>query len=382
MIPYACPDINQDDIAAVMAVLQTDWLTQGPVVPRFEKAVADYCQAGFGVAVSSATAALHLACLALQVGPGSRVWTSPNTFVASANCARYCGAEVDFVDIDATTGNLSVPLLASKLAAANQHGTLPQVLIVVHFAGQPCEMAEIARLAQQYGFKVIEDASHALGACYQGEPVGSCRFSDVTVFSFHAVKLVACGEGGMACCADPELAERMRILRSHGVTREQGAEEAWDGPWYYQQQLLGFNYRMTEMQAALGLSQLARLPHFLQQRRQLAAQYSALLGSEAVLPLQTSEAGASAWHLYVVRCRNAEVRRYHFEQLRANDIAANVHYIPVYWQPYYRALGFERGYCPQAESYYATALTLPMHTRLTGADVEQVVEILNSGEVA
>lgn len=381
MIPYACPDINQDDIAAVMAVLQTDWLTQGPVVPRFERAVADYCQVDFGVAVSSATAALHLACLSLGVGLGSRVWTSPNTFVASANCARYCGAEVDFVDIDAATGNLSVPLLASKLAVADQHGTLPHVLIVVHFAGQPCEMAEIGRLAQQYGFKVIEDASHALGACYQGGPVGNCRFSDITVFSFHAVKLVACGEGGMACCTDPALAEQMRLLRSHGITRDPGIGRGWDGPWFYQQQELGFNYRMTEMQAALGLSQLARLPHFLQRRRQLAAQYTALLNPDAVLPLHTPEVEASAWHLYVVRCHNAGARRYQFEQLRANDIAANVHYIPVYWQPYYRVQGFERGYCPQAESYYATALTLPMHTRLTGSDVEQIVEILNSGEV-
>lgn len=382
MIPYACPDINQDDISAVIEVLRTDWLTQGPVVPRFERAVVDYCQAGFGVAVSSATAALHLACLALQVGPGSRVWTSPNTFVASANCARYCGAEVDFVDIDAETGNLSVLSLSTKLVIASQNGTLPQVLVVVHFAGQACEMAEIARLAQQYGFKVIEDASHALGACYQGEPVGNCRFSDITVFSFHAVKLVACGEGGMACCKDPALAERMRLLRSHGVTREHGADEAWDGPWYYQQQLLGFNYRMTEMQAALGLSQLARLPQFLQQRRQLVAQYTALLGSGAVLPLQTPEAEASAWHLYVVRCRDAEERRYYFEQLRVNDIAANVHYIPVYWQPYYCTLGFERGYCLQAELYYATALTLPLHTRLGTVDVEQIVSVLNSGEFA
>lgn len=376
MIPYGHQSISDADIETVAATLRSGWLTQGPAVPAFEAAVAQRCEARFAVAVSNATAALHLACLALEVGPGDLVWTSPNTFVASANCARYCGADVDFVDIDPHTLNISVAALADKLSRAAAAGRLPKVLIPVHFAGLPCDMQEIGALARQYGIRVIEDASHAIGSTYRGQPVGNGAHSDITVFSFHPVKIITTGEGGMALTNDPELAGRLARLRSHGITREAGEMSgASEGPWYYQQIELGFNYRMTDLQAALGTSQLQRLDPFLARRDALAARYDRAL---AGLPL-SGQAGAtdrsSARHLYPVKIA-AERRLAVFEQLRRQGIGVQVHYIPVHLQPYYRALGFGPGDFPEAEAYYAQAMSLPLFPDLTDEQQDRVVAVL------
>lgn len=376
-IPYGRQDIDAQDIAAVVRVLRSDWLTQGPEVPRFETAMAARCEAAGGVAVNSATSALHLACLALGVGPGDTGWTVPNTFVASANCLRYCGAGVDFVDIDPHTLNLSVPALADKLCGAKASGRLPKVVIPVHFAGRSCDMAAIGDLAREYGFRVIEDASHAVGALSAGHPVGACRHSDLTVFSFHPVKIMTTGEGGMLTARDPALLRRLARLRSHGITRD-GAEMAGqsEGPWYYQQVELGYNYRMTDLQAALGRSQLARLDGFLARRRELARRYDRLL---AVLPLARPPLDEeSSWHLYAVRLRDAARRRPVFEALRAAGIGVNVHYIPVHLQPDYRRLGFGPGDYPVAEAYYAGALSLPLHARLTDTEQDYIVAALGN----
>jgi UDP-4-amino-4,6-dideoxy-N-acetyl-beta-L-altrosamine transaminase len=377
-IPYARQSLDEADIAAVVEVLRSDWLTQGPVVVRFERALAARAAAAHAVVTNSATSALHLACLALGLGPGDRLWTSPNTFVASANCARYCGAEVDFVDIDSRTYNLSAEALAAKLAQAERTGMLPKIVVAVHFAGQSCDMRAIHALAQRFGFRVIEDASHALGGCYLGEPVGNCRYSDITVFSFHPVKIITCGEGGAALTNDPALHARMSLLRSHGVTRDpQLLEAASPGDWYYEQQALGFNYRLTDIHAALGLSQLARLEEFVTRRRVIAAQYESLLADTAVTTPWRDPATLSAWHLYPV-CVAPQSRREMYAWLRHAGIEVNVHYLPVYRQPYYRALGFDEGYCPNAETYYAAALSLPMFPALTAPDVEHVVQALRA----
>jgi len=377
MIPYGRHDLDAQDIEAVVDVLRSDWLTQGPMVPRFEEAVASYCGARHAVAANSATSALHLACLALGLGPGDVLWTSPITFVASANCARYCGAEVDFVDIDPDTWALSIPALAEKLERAHCAGRLPKIVLPVHFAGQPCDMRAIRELADRYGFRVLEDAAHALGARDADAPVGACRHADITVFSFHPVKHITTGEGGMALTDDAALAARMRLLRSHGITREAHALQASSpGGWYYEQQTLGYNYRLTDIQAALGLSQLERLNAFLARRRELAACYDRLLEG---LPLkrQAQRPGVShAWHLYVIRLQDAARRQLVFEALRAAGIGAQVHYIPVHLQPYYRQLGFKPGDFPVAESYYAGAITLPLHPRLTEAEQERVSAVL------
>jgi len=377
-LPYGRQSISEADIDAVVAVLRSDWLTQGPAVPAFEQAVAQVCGSAHAVAVNSATSALHIACLALGVGPGDRVWTSPNTFVASANCARYCGAEVDFVDIDPRTFNLCPERLAEKLERARAAGRLPKVVIPVHFAGQPCDMVTLAALARAYGFRIIEDASHAIGAQYQGEPVGCGRHSDITVLSFHPVKIITSGEGGMALTQDPALARRMQLLRSHGITRE--ADEltlSSEGPWHYEQQLLGFNYRMTDLQAALGLSQLQRLREFVQRRQALAARYDQAL---AGLPLDRQHAlpGArSAHHLYVVQVDEAgRPRAEVLQRLRAQGILCNVHYIPVHTQPDYRRLGFAPGDFPAAERYHRRALSLPLYAGLDEADQDRVVQAL------
>lgn len=375
MIPYGRQDIDASDLAAIDAVLRSDWLTQGPAVPRFEEAMAAWCGAQYAVAVCNATAALHLACRALDVGPHSRVWTSPNTFVASANCARYVGATVDFVDINPATFNLSLPALATKLAAAERNGTLPDVLIPVHFAGLPCDMAEVGELAKRYGFRVIEDASHAVGAEYQGRRIGSSGHADITVFSFHPVKILTTAEGGIALTDSPELAARLALLRSHGITRDPTLmrEEA-DGPWYYEQLELGYNYRMTDMQAALGYSQLQRLEAFLARRRALVARYDA-----AGFPCgrqQRPTDRASAHHLYPIQVP-APLRRKVFEQLRAAHIGVNVHYIPVHCHPYYRELGFRSGDFPQAERYYAQAISLPLYYGLEEAQQDYVCRQLS-----
>jgi UDP-4-amino-4,6-dideoxy-N-acetyl-beta-L-altrosamine transaminase len=379
-IPYGRQDISQADIDAVVAVLRSDFLTQGPAVPAFEKAVADYCGAQHAVAVNSATSALHIACLALGVGKGDMVWTTPITFVASANCALYCGAQIDFVDIDPRTYNMSLERLVEKLAHAELIGNLPKVVIPVHLCGQPCDMAGIHALSQRYGFKIIEDASHAIGGKYCGEPIGNCRYSDITVFSFHPVKIITTAEGGMAMTNDAQLAKRMQLLRSHGITRDESEmTHAPDGPWYYQQVDLGYNYRMTDLQAALGLSQMQRLDEFVIKRHTIAKRYDQLFaGMQLITPWQHVDS-YSGLHLYVVRLKLGSVNKTHrqvFEGLRDFGVGVNLHYIPVYLQPYYERLGFKAGYCPEAEQYYTEAISLPMYTTLTKMQQDKVIEKL------
>jgi UDP-4-amino-4,6-dideoxy-N-acetyl-beta-L-altrosamine transaminase len=380
MIPYGRQSLDQADIDAVVAVLQSDWLTQGPTIERFEQAMAARCEAGFGVAVCNATAALHIACLAAGLGPGDRLWTTPNTFLASANCGRYCGAEVDFVDIDPLTWNLDTNALALKLEAAERDGTLPKVLVAVAFSGQSCDLQAIGKLAERYGFTVIEDASHAVGASYAGRPVGCGEFAAMTVFSFHPVKIITSAEGGMVLTNRPELAERLQRLRSHGMTRDPAQmTEPSHGPWYYQQIELGFNYRITDLQAALGLSQLGKLEGFIARRRELAARYDRLLAN-LPLSLPSAQPGAqSAWHLYVVRLQLERITLSHrevFEALRAAGIGVNLHYIPLHLQPYYRELGFTEGDFPEAERYYAQAISLPMFAALTDEQQDYVAQQL------
>ena len=377
MIPYGRQDISEADIQAVVEVLRSDWLTQGPAVPAFEKALAERCGAKHAVAVNSGTSALHLACLALDVGAGDLVWTSTVTFVASANCARYCGADVDFVDIDAQTWNMSVAALAKKLEAAQKAKRLPKVVIPVHLCGQPCDMLAIRQLADRYGFRIIEDASHALGARYRHEPVGNGRHGDITVLSFHPVKIITSGEGGAALTNDPALARRMQLLRTHGIVRD-AAEmtSASDGAWYYEQQELGLNYRLTDVHAALGLSQMSRLDEFLNARIAIANRYYELLEDVPVTVPYLSPLCVSAWHLYVVRVRKNH--RTAYDKLRAAGIGVNLHYIPVYRHPYYARMGFDRAQFPEAERYYGEAITLPIHPRLTGAQQEQVVSAVKA----
>lgn len=380
MIPYGRQNISQDDIDAVVEVLRSDFITQGPVVPEFEKVVASYCGAKYAVAVNSATSALHIACLALGVGPGDLVWTSPVTFVASANCARYCGADVDFVDIDPRTYNMSVACLADKLEHAQRNGRLPKVVIPVHLAGQSCEMEAIHTLSVKYGFRIIEDASHAIGGSYKGEKVGSGRYSDITVFSFHPVKIITTGEGGMAVTNDPALVKHMARLRSHGITRYPSEmTRPPDGSWYYQQIELGFNYRMTDIQAALGVSQMRRLDEFVAQRHVISRDYENLLKDASVkLPWADPDA-YSALHLYIVRLSAGDLkisRREVFERMRSEGIGVNLHYIPVYRQPYYERMGFKTEEFPEAELYYAEAITLPIFPGLTSEQQADVVRRL------
>ena len=376
MIPYGRQTISEADVDAVCAVLRSDFLTQGPVVPRFEEALAATCAARFAVAVNSATSALHIACLALGVGPGDTVWTCTNTFLASANCASYCGAKVDFIDIDPLSLNLSVTDLAARLEQAQRDGGLPKVLIPVHFAGQPCDMAAIAALARSYGVRVIEDASHAIGASYaDGSPVGNCRYSDVTVFSFHPVKIMTTGEGGAATTADAQLARSMQLLRSHGMTRDETEMSALSpSPWYYEQVSLGFNYRMTELQAALGVSQLPQVPGWIRRRHELAAVYDEQL-ARLPLVLPTRSPG-SALHLYVVQIDAARTqlgRREVFDAMRSAGIGVNVHYIPVHTQPCYNE---PKRSLPRSEFYYGRCISIPMYSALTASDQQVVIDSL------
>jgi UDP-4-amino-4,6-dideoxy-N-acetyl-beta-L-altrosamine transaminase len=380
-IPYGRQDVNQDDIDAVVAVLRSDFLTQGPVVPAFEKAVADYSGVQHAVAVNSATSALHIACLALGVGKGDSVWTTPITFVASANCALYCGAMVDFVDIDPRTYNLSFERLAEKLALAEESGNLPKVVIPVHMCGQSCDMAGIHALSQRYGFKIIEDASHAIGGKYKDEPIGNCRYSDITVFSFHPVKIITTGEGGMAVTNDATLGKKMRLLRSHGISSS--AAEMQPRPaqeiWNYQQIDLGFNYRMTDIQAALGLSQMQRLDEFVTKRHAIAKRYEHLLSSLPVLTPWQHKDSYSSYHLYIIRLKLDEIsktqQQVHVALLK-KGVGVNLHYIPVYLQPYYNNLGFERRYCNEAELYFYEIITLPMFPGLTEKIQSRVIDVL------
>lgn len=382
MIPYGRQDITQADIDAVVAVLRSDHLTQGPQVPLFEQAVASHVGAKHCLAVNSATSALHIACMALGLGPDDWLWTSPVTFVASANCALYCGAQVDFVDIDPRTYNLCPQALERKLKVAQQQGKLPKVVVPVHLCGQPCDMAAIHALSLQYGFKIIEDASHAIGGRYQGEFIGNGRFSDITVFSFHPVKIITTAEGGMAMTNSDELAHKMALLRSHGITRDPAhMTHKPDGPWYYQQIDLGYNYRMTELQAALGLSQMTRLDDYVARRHALARRYDTLLADLPItLPWQHPDS-YSGLHLYVVRLQLDKLTQTHrqvFEALRAQGIGVNLHYIPVHTQPHYQRMGFKSADFPESQNYYAQAISLPMYQTLTEEQQDRVVAVLKS----
>lgn len=380
MIPYGKQEITQDDINAVVEVLQSDFLTQGPKVPAFEKTVAEYCGTKHALAVNSATSALHIACLALGLGPDDYLWTTPVTFVASANCGLYCGAKVDFVDIDPATYNISISALETKLIAAQASGTLPKVLVAVHLCGQSCDMAAIQLLSKRFGFRIIEDASHAIGGRYKDEPIGNCRYSDITVFSFHPVKIVTTAEGGMALTNDDAIAKKLILLRSHGITREadQMTHQA-DGPWYYQQIDLGFNYRMTELQAALGVSQMSRVDDFVSRRHHLAKGYYEKLKSLPLLLPWQHEDCYSGLHLFVIRLQLDEIslsQKQVFEALRKKGIGVNLHYIPVHTQPYYQSMGFETNDFPQAMSYYREAISLPMFHGMTEGQQDTVVSVL------
>ena len=382
MIPYGKQNINQADIDSVVDVLKSDFLTQGPQVPLFEDKVAKYCGAKHGVAVNSATSALHIACLALDLGRGDCLWTSPNSFVASANCGLYCGAKVDFVDIDPVTYNLSSEELERKLIQAKRDNKLPKIVIPVHFAGQSCDMRKIHSLSQEYGFKIIEDASHAIGGKYIDQPIGGCQYSDITVFSFHPVKIITTAEGGLATTNDKELSERMQLFRSHGVTRNPGLmSKLSEGGWYYQQVDLGFNYRMTELQAALGVSQMQRLDEFVAQRHILQERYDSLLSGLPIVKPHQSQDSYSALHLYPIQIDLDSVdkdREKIFDELRQNGIGVNVHYIPIHTQPYYLQFGFKVGDFPNSESYYNRAISIPLFHAMTLDQQDEVVNNLTS----
>ena len=380
MIPYARQNITQADIDAVTEVLRSDFLTQGQTIPKFEQTIAKHVGAKYAVAVSNATSALHIACLALGLKAGDILWTSPITFVASANCGLYCGAKIDFVDIDEHTYNLCPKALAAKLKQAKTDGKLPKIIVAVHLCGQPCDMAAIYELGRQYGFKIIEDASHAIGGKYRGEYIGNSRYSDITIFSFHPVKIITTGEGGMALTNDAKLAERMALLRSHGITRNpEQMQNNPHGSWYYEQIELGFNYRMTDFQAALGISQMARLEKFIRRRHEIAERYNQLLSTSPItIPFQHTDSH-SAYHLYVIRLQLDKIKKTHreiFEALRLAGIGVNLHYMPVYLQPYYKRMGFNPDNFPQAQNYYAEAISLPMYPDLTNAQQDEVVAVL------
>jgi len=381
MIPYGRHEISQADVDSVIDVLQNQFLTQGAQVPKFENAVADYCGVAHGVAVNSATSALHIACLALGLGKGDWLWTSPVTFVASANCGLYCGAQVDFVDIDAASWNMCPRKLEEKLLKAEAEGRLPKIVVPVHLRGEPCDMAAIGALAQRFGFKVIEDASHAIGGSYAGQKIGTCAHSDITVFSFHPVKIVTTAEGGMAMTKCVDLATRMELFRSHGITRDPAlmTNEA-EGAWYYQQIELGYNYRLTDLQAALGISQVTRLDEFVTKRHALADRYDALLADLPLTLPTRAQGNLSGLHLYPVRLQLSKISPTHsevFDRMRAAGIGVNLHYIPVHLQPYYAAMGFAKGDFPEAERYYAEALTLPLFPALTEGEQAEVVTALS-----
>jgi len=382
VIPYGHQDIDSADIDAVIEVLRSDWLTQGPTIVEFEQAVARYCGARFAVAVNSGTSALHLSCLAHGLAEGDIAWTSPNTFVASANCARYCGATVDFVDIDPISYNICPVALKKKLVNAEQEGILPKILIAVHFSGQPCDMEAIYKLSKQYGFHIIEDASHAFGAQYKSKPIGACTHSDIAVFSFHPVKIITTAEGGVAVTDSESLYRSLCLLRSHGITRDPASMvNPCEGAWYYEQIALGYNYRLPDINAALGLSQIRRADVFIRRRRDLAARYAdQLTGLPLTLPAQSADS-SSSWHLYVIRLHASRLtrsRREIFDNLRANNIGVNVHYIPVHMQPYYSRRGFNKGDFPEAERYYAEAISLPLFPGLTEEQQDHVIKTLRS----
>ncbi len=380
MIPYGKQDINQADIDAVVNVLKSDFLTQGAQTPLFEKIVSNYCGSKYGVAVNSATSALHVACLSLNLGKGDWLWTSPNSFVASANCGLYCGAKIDFVDVDTQTYNMSVVELEKKLIHAKQEKKLPKIVIPVHFAGQSCDMRKIHSLSKEYGFKIIEDASHAIGGKYLNRPIGGCQYSDITVFSFHPVKIVTTAEGGLATTNSKELAEKMQLYRSHGITRDESLmANKSDGGWYYQQVDLGFNYRMTELQAALGISQMQRLDEFIAKRHILQERYDSLLSSLPLIKPHQNTDSYSALHLYPIQIDLNKVsknREQIFNELREKGVGVNVHYIPIHTQPYYLQFGFKEGDFPNSESYYSGVISIPLFHAMTVGQQDEVLNVL------
>ena len=374
MIPYGKQEIRFADIESVIGVLKSDFLTQGPMLPRFEKAISDCSYAKYVTAVNSATSALHVACLALDLRPGDSLWTVPNTFVASANCALYCGAKVDFVDIDPQTSNMSVDLLERKLRAARKFGTLPKIVVPVHLTGEPCDMAAIKKLSDEFGFKIIEDASHAIGGRFGNKPIGSCEYSDITVFSFHPVKIVTSGEGGAALTNYPDLDRKLKLLRSHGITRDINMmQHPTDDGWYYEQIDLGFNYRMTDIHAALGLSQLARLCEYIERRHEIATKYDQEFNGVKLQTPHRNPLNKSALHLYVIQVEPTQHKRI-FHKLRESNVGVNLHYIPVHTQPYYQKLGFAWGDFPNSEEYYKRAISLPMFPTLTEDEQTFVIE--------
>ena len=380
MIPYGKQDINHSDIEAVIAVLKSDFLTQGPQVPLFEKNVSNYCNAQYGVAVNSATSALHVACLALGLGKDDWLWTSPNSFVASANCGLYCGAKVDFVDIDPKTYNLSVEELKKKLIQAKKDNKLPKIVIPVHFAGQSCDMQSIHKLSKEYGFKILEDASHAIGGKYLDKPIGGCQYSDITVFSFHPVKIITTAEGGLATTNQKELAEKMQLFRAHGITREPKLmTKKTEGGWYYQQVELGFNYRMNDLQAALGIAQMKRLDKFITIRHLLKQRYHELLKDLSLITPAQSSDSYSSLHLYPVQLKLEQLSKSHnqiFDELRKNGVGVNLHYIPIHMQPYFQNMGFKKGNFPIVEDYYSRAISIPIYQGLTTELQDKVVKVL------
>jgi len=382
MIPYGRQEITNEDIAEIEKILKSDFLTQGPTVTKFEKSVASYCNASYGVAANSATSALHIACLALDLSPGDWLWTSPNSFVASANCGLYCGANIDFVDIDSHTYNMSIDVLSEKLEKAKKINRLPKIVIPVHFAGQPCDMKAIYDLSLKYGFKIIEDASHAIGASYHGKKVGSCTYSDITVFSFHPVKIITTGEGGMALTNDKKLEECIRRLSTHGITKNKSIMKPRpiDEIWNYQQIQLGFNYRMNDIQAALGLSQMKRLDKYVARRHEIADYYNLRFEKLPIVTPHQLTKTFSSYHLYPICIKHEEVKKTQkeiFSSLRKNDIGVNLHYIPVYLQPYYQSLKFKEGYCSNAEAYFKSAISIPIFPSLTNEHQTKVVKTIS-----
>tara|TARA_B100000945_G_C20354322_1_gene583844 strand:- start:24 stop:1190 length:1167 start_codon:yes stop_codon:yes gene_type:complete len=383
MIPYGRQNISEEDVKAVSDVLKSDFLTQGNAVPEFENKVSEYCNVNFAFAVNSATSALHISCLALDVGPNDIVWTSAVSFVASANCALYCGASIDFVDIDANTYNMCVKSLSAKLEQASKSGKLPKVVIPVHLTGQPCEMEEIYELSKKYKFKIIEDASHAIGARYKNTKIGDCKYSDIAVFSFHPVKIITTGEGGMVTTNDKKIAEKLSLYRTHGITRDESAmQNIPDGPWYYEQIKLGFNYRMTDIQAALGVSQMNRLDSFLQKRHEIFDRYNEYFQDLPVIktPWQNKDSYSSL-HLYVIRVDNSKSKMNHnalFNHLRDNNIGVNIHYIPIYRQPFYSKLGFNFSDFPESEKYYSEAISIPIYPDLEEKSQEFIYKLIKS----